>query len=289
VRRETMRGAIAAALLVVALLTSGMTALLVGSATEHGDSRLAASNAVLAQELGSMTERLDTLAESLDQLTRQDAHFRLLAGLEPLDPEVLQAGIGGPDAHSLETNPLFALDAATADRTFGAATHASALIRRARVLASSWREAESALSRGHARLAATPSIYPTRGRPSSAFSHSRMHPILDRPRPHLGVDIVAPTGTPVVATARGRVSVAGNRGDYGLLVEIDHGHGIVTRYAHLSRAAVRVGQSVERGQNIGAVGTSGLSVGPHLHYEVLVNGRHVNPMRYILEPNVLPD
>jgi murein DD-endopeptidase MepM/ murein hydrolase activator NlpD len=165
----------------------------------------------------------------------------------------------------------------------------NAMIRRASVLAFSWREAEDTLSSKHARLGATPSIYPTKGYLSSTFSTSRWHPILDRPRPHMGIDIVANIGTPVVASANGRVASAGHRGDYGLLIEIDHGHGIRTRYAHLSGTSVKVGQMVKRGQEIGAVGTTGLSVGPHLHYEVLVNGRHSNPRRYILDMNVLPD
>src|SRR5690606_11177737 len=106
---------------------------------------------------------------------------------------------------------------------FSASMQLNSLISRARVLAFSWREAEDTLSGKHARLAATPSIYPTRGYVSSSFSTSRWHPILDRPRPHAGIDIVANTGTPVVAAANGRVASAGHRGDYGLLVDIDHG------------------------------------------------------------------
>jgi murein DD-endopeptidase MepM/ murein hydrolase activator NlpD len=287
--REAMRILIALGLFLIAGLASLATAFLVGAGAGRADARLVEKNQVLTQELAEMTVRLDTLETSLAHLTSKDEYYRLLAGLEPLDTDVLQAGIGGPDGDSLEASDLFRVDAPTGRRAFSASMQINAMIRRASVLAFSWREAEDTLSSKHARLGATPSIYPTKGYLSSTFSTSRWHPILDRPRPHMGIDIVANIGTPVVASANGRVASAGHRGDYGLLIEIDHGHGIRTRYAHLSGTSVKVGQMVKRGQEIGAVGTTGLSVGPHLHYEVLVNGRHSNPRRYILDMNVLPD
>lgn len=287
--REAMRVLIALGLFLVAGLASLATAFLVGAGAGRADARLVAKNQVLERELEHMTVRLDTLENSLEHLTSKDEYYRLLAGLEPLDSDIHLAGIGGPDGDSLEASDLYRVDARAGRRAFSASMQLNALIRRASVLAFSWEEAEDTLSYKHARLAATPSIYPTQGYLSSTFSTSRWHPILDRPRPHTGIDIVAVSGTPVVASANGRISSAGHRGDYGLLVEIDHGHGVVTRYAHLSRTAVKVGEIVQRGQKIGAVGSTGLSVGPHLHYEVIVNGRAANPRRYILDMNVLPD
>ena len=287
--REAMRILIALGLFLIAGLASLATAFLVGAGAGRADARLVAKNQILERELADMTVRLDTLESSLAHLTSKDEYYRLLAGLEPLDSDVLLAGIGGPDGDSLEASDLYHVDAPTGRRAFSASMQINTLIRRASVLAFSWREAEDTLSGKHARLGATPSIYPTKGYLSSTFSTSRWHPILDRPRPHMGIDIVAAIGTPVVASANGRVASAGHRGDYGLLIEIDHGHGVRTRYAHLSGTSVKVGQMVKRGQEIGAVGTTGLSVGPHLHYEVLVNGRHSNPRRYILDMAVLPD
>jgi murein DD-endopeptidase MepM/ murein hydrolase activator NlpD len=286
--REAIRICIALALFLVAGAGSLITASLMGRGGP-ADSRLAIRNALLEQELDELSTRVDTLQQSLDDLSRKDEYYRLLAGLEPLDGDVLLAGIGGPDADSLEANPLFRIDPQTGRRAFSTSTQLNTLIRRARVLTSSWREAEDTLSYKRARLEAMPSIYPTKGYVSSTFSPARWHPILDRPRPHTGIDIVAPRGTPVVASAHGRVSAVGHQGDYGLLVDIDHGYGIVTRYAHLSKATVKVGQTVERGAQIGNVGQSGLAAGPHLHYEVLVNGRPANPRHYILDLNVVPD
>jgi murein DD-endopeptidase MepM/ murein hydrolase activator NlpD len=122
---------------------------------------------------------------------------------------------------------------------------------------------------GNSRLA-----YPTVGAITSPFGnrHGRLH---------RGVDIAANYGSPVVAAEAGTVLRAGYRGAYGLCIDISHGGGVVTRYAHLSSAAVKPGQRVERGQFIGRTGSSGNSTGPHLHFEVIVNGEHKNPSLFI--------
>jgi murein DD-endopeptidase MepM/ murein hydrolase activator NlpD len=287
--REAARVVIALALFLVAGLTTSATTLLVGAGAGRADERLVAKNQLLEQELEELSSRVDTLQVSLEDLSRKDEYYRLLAGLDPMDADLRLAGIGGPDDDTLQSNPLFGVDKRTGRLAFSTSTQLNSLIRRARVLSFSWREAEDTLVDRRARLQAMPSIYPTQGYISSAFSTARMHPILDRPRPHTGIDIVAPRGTPVVASAHGRVSSVGHQGEYGLLVDIDHGYGMVTRYAHLSKATVRVGQTVERGEQIGNVGQSGLAVGPHLHYEVLVNGQPANPRRYIMDMKVLRD
>lgn len=287
--REVVRMVIAFALFVVAGLGSLGMAYLFGPGSPRGERLLAERNALLERELTEIVSRMDTLEVSLEDLSKKDEYYRLLAGLEPLDGEVLQAGIGGPDADSLEANPLYAVDARVGRRVFSTSEQVSSLLRRARVLASSWSEAGDTLSYKQSRLGATPSIYPTRGYVSSSFTNARWHPILDKPRAHTGIDIVAPAGTPVVSSANGRVATVGQQGEYGLMVEVDHGHGVMTRYAHLSATTVRAGQTVTRGQQIGKVGKSGLAVGFHLHYEVLVNGAPANPRRFILESDVLPD
>jgi murein DD-endopeptidase MepM/ murein hydrolase activator NlpD len=106
----------------------------------------------------------------------------------------------------------------------------------------------------------------------------RLHPLLGGTRMHAGVDFAAPSGSPVLATSDGVVGQAGRAGGYGLLVGIRGAAGLETRYAHLSRLNVAPGQTVRRGQVLGWSGSTGLSTGPHLHYEVRVNGRAVNPL-----------
>ena len=114
---------------------------------------------------------------------------------------------------------------------------------------------------------------------SSRFSNSRWQPILHYYRAHQGTDFAAPYGTPVRSIADGTVSFAGREGDYGNMVEIRHANGVTTRYGHLSAFApgIRRGLAVQQGQFIGNVGASGLATGPHLHFEVRINGRAVNP------------
>ena len=127
-----------------------------------------------------------------------------------------------------------------------------------------------------------PSIPPVNGIFSSGFG-VRRDPFTGGFEFHKGVDLSAPTGTPVVATADGTVEKAEwNSGGYGNMVVINHGNGIKTLYAHLSKILVRKGQKVKRGQMIGLVGSTGKSVAPHLHYEVEVKGEAKNPLRYIL-------
>ncbi len=115
---------------------------------------------------------------------------------------------------------------------------------------------------------------------SSSFSKSRRHPILRINRPHYGIDYVAPQGTPVSATAEGRVSFAGFRSGYGRLVILTHASGMQTYYGHLSRLArgMRCGQKVEQGDLVGYVGATGLATGPHLHYEMRRDDRPMNPL-----------
>jgi murein DD-endopeptidase MepM/ murein hydrolase activator NlpD len=115
---------------------------------------------------------------------------------------------------------------------------------------------------------------------SSAYG-SRYHPITGRKTYHDGVDIAANSGNGVYAYTDGKVVEAGWNGGYGNCILIDHGNGLKTRYAHLSRIYVKVGQRVETGTRIGAVGSTGFSTGPHLHFEVIKNGQTKNPLNYI--------
>ncbi len=115
---------------------------------------------------------------------------------------------------------------------------------------------------------------------SSAFG-VRPDPFTGSPAMHTGLDMLADPGDPVRATAAGTVTTAGWSGGYGRVVDIDHGNGISTRYAHLSSVAVRVRQAVKVGQQVGKVGSSGRSTGPHLHYETRVRGEPVDPHKFL--------
>src|SRR5215210_8874772 len=146
--------------------------------------RLQEENSSLARELGELHSRLATLADTLSRISQRDARIRVLANLDPIDPQVQAAGIGGP-ASDLGLMGVTGM----ARRSAEIRIDLGALIRRANLLASSFREAADSLAYHSARLAATPSIMPTQGWLSSAFSAMRAHPILHLARPHEGIDV----------------------------------------------------------------------------------------------------
>jgi murein DD-endopeptidase MepM/ murein hydrolase activator NlpD len=132
-------------------------------------------------------------------------------------------------------------------------------------------------------LAAAPSIWPVRGWVTSDFG-ARLDPYTEERTLHQGLDIATAKGTPVKAPADGVVIFGGYEGPgYGNVIVIDHGYGVKTRHGHLEDVFVKVGEKVKRGHVIGAVGNTGRSTGPHLHYEVRINGIPENPRKYILQ------
>ena len=168
--------------------------------------------------------------------------------------------------------------------------HVEALWNRARELFADWEAIENGgrvTSKGNlvagyqAAKVGVPSLMPLSGSRMSSGYGMRDHPVLGRRANHAGIDLAAPTGTPVYATADGRVERASRWSSYGNIVMIEHGGAMETRYAHLSGFAVSEGDKVRKGQLIGYVGSTGRSTGPHLHYEVRVNGQAVNPVPYM--------
>ena len=154
-----------------------------------------------------------------------------------------------------------------------------------RQLFSGWEKADAThngLSAPAAKVAVPSRMPLDNARLSSDFG-MRTHPVMGGRRHHRGVDLASPTGTPVYATADGRVDMAQWFSSYGLYIQINHGGDLETRYAHLSSLAVTQGQKVRKGDLIGHVGSTGRSTGPHLHYEVRVAGQAVNPIPYMVE------
>jgi murein DD-endopeptidase MepM/ murein hydrolase activator NlpD len=128
-----------------------------------------------------------------------------------------------------------------------------------------------------------PSIHPTSGFISSSFG-GRRNPFSNLPDFHQGIDISGDHGTPVISTAQGRVKIAGFYGSFGLTIQVEHENGMTTLFGHLSKVYVKPGEEVRRGQKIGLMGNTGMSTGPHLHYEVRINDQPVNPKPYLAPP-----
>lgn len=244
-------------------------------------------NQLLASEIQRLRERLAGLRDTMNVFSDREQALRLLAGLTPVDKDVQQAGIGGPSGQWRERDSLSTLGTNGA-QAIAARVDMDQLTRRANILVRSLHEAYDSASRQRTRYAALPSIMPTKGWLTSAFARERVHPILHLARPHEGIDVTAKMGSEIESPAAGVVTQVSWVEGYGNMLTIDHGYGLVTRYAHLSKTLVVRGQRVKRGEKVALVGSTGISSGPHLHYEVWVNGRPVDPMKYVL-PDAIVD
>jgi murein DD-endopeptidase MepM/ murein hydrolase activator NlpD len=260
----------ASAVGLVAAMGVGVALSHVALTLRHSDDRSLLGNVSLIQA------RLDSLDDTLRALTRRDQQIRLLAGLS------------SDSAHGDSTGPTLAIGRVS-EMTVSSSSDIDGMIKRANSLAASFAEVSGTLAHNSERMARIPSIMPTAGWLSSNFSLSRFHPILHYARPHEGIDVSAPMGAPIVAPAGGIVQRVTWETGYGNVLEIDHGDGIVTKYAHCSKIVVRPGQKVKRGQIIANVGSTGLSTGPHVHYEIHVNGKVVDPLTYVLPEGAIPD
>lgn len=142
----------------------------------------------------------------------------------------------------------------------------------------------------HRGLRGIPQVIPAAGTQISSGFGYRSDPFAGTPAFHAGLDFKGPMGAPIFAAAAGKVAFVGRRPGYGNCVEVDHGNGLLTRYAHMSAFSAKAGQAVRTGQLIGAVGSTGRSTGPHLHFEVRLHGQPVNPRPFLeVAPNVLEE
>lgn len=207
---------------------------------------------------------------------KDDNNYRIILDSNPLPPSVREAGTGG--SVKIETQGIRQYD-----HILNTYKKIDKLKRQVDVEVQSLKEIASILSRKAKMWASRPAIQPIDNRQLDRLHLTygpRFHPIHKRMMDHNGLDFTAPKGTPIYATGDGRVNMAYFSVSYGNVVYVDHGYGFETRYAHLSKFAVKQGQVVKRGQVIGYVGNTGTSVSDHLHYEVLVNGKHTNPINF---------
>lgn len=233
------------------------------------------------RQLSSLNERVDRAEKVLRNLEeRDDGLYRSIFGIAPVAESERHSGIGGVERYAefddLDNGELLKRTTKKVDD----------LTKRLYVESKSLDEVYGIARNKNERMATMPAIMPVaknRCKVVSGFGY-RFHPILRYNRLHSGIDLSARQGTPVYATGDGVVSVSGRSPEgyagYGTVVVVDHGFGFQTLYAHLSGTKVRAGQRVKRGEQIGMVGSTGLSAGAHLHYEVIQNGKKVDPVYY---------
>ncbi len=250
-------------------------------------SRLERENRLLRGQLTDFQQQVGALEHHVQQNFDFQKKARILANLEDMSEDIAEVGVGGPNYGYVRS--LSMLDDKTRGTVSGLKADIDKLVRQAKLQRESYGQIISHLSDRHKRLNATPSIRPVpRGYLSSRFGR-RMDPITGRASNHYGVDYSARLGTPILVTGDGVVTFAGKWASFGLTVEISHGFGLVTRYAHTSKILVKKGQRVKRGDVIARVGSSGKSTATHLHYEVLKDGRKRNPLAYVLSGKEVTD
>lgn len=238
----------------------------------------------LRQEVGDrnqLTVKVNQLESELSRLRDLDRKLRVVAGLNTGEDGGTTLAQGGAETLS-RTALLDALRQRTGRLVDWVSRDLEALGQEITSRERSFRELKSFLEERRSILASTPTIWPLKGMITAGYGYRRS-PFTGQREMHEGLDIAAPHGSPILATADGVVSFVGPLAAFGNVVFINHGHGFTTFYAHNSRNRVREGQQVKRGDVIAYVGTSGRTTGPHVHYEVQVNGTTVNPLKYIVD------
>ena len=237
------------------------------------------------KELEFYYENLEKEMERMDQVLadmehRDDNIYRAVLGAEPIEKSIREGGVGGADRYEDIKNK----DIIHEEFILKLHTNVDKLRRKIYIESKSQDDVVQLAEKKEKLFAAIPAIQPISNKELIALASGfglRIHPVYKVKKMHTGIDFAAPIGTPIYATADGvidqlDVSFSG----YGKKVEIDHGFGYRTRYAHMHGFTVRNGQHIKRGELIGYVGNTGLSTAPHLHYEVFINGRQVNPVYY---------
>jgi murein DD-endopeptidase MepM/ murein hydrolase activator NlpD len=234
-------------------------------------------NGNFRQTTGELTTQIQSLENVIDDLgaraSLDPAQARAIQKL----PAVIKSRAAGGTQPNAAISDVLSTSLTSPEDTFGVLrTLLQSLENRLRYVR---RDVE----RTEALAGATPSLWPTYGWLTGTFG-GRPDPFTGEPAFHQGIDISTEKGQPVYATANGTVDSAAPSGDYGNMITIRHDFGLATRYGHLSRFNVKVGQSVSRGDVIGFVGSTGRSTGAHLHYEILANHKLINPLQLLTQP-----
>ena len=229
-------------------------------------------------KLNKDVELLSHILDNVEQ--RDDNIYRVVLGAEPIEKSVRDAGIGGADRYA----DIRKKNISHSDLVIALHEKVDKVRRKLYIESKSQDEVVQLAEKKEKLYASIPAIQPVANKQLIALASGfglRIHPVYKVKKMHNGIDFAASIGTPIYATADGTIEKAEVRfSGYGKMVEINHGFGYRTRYAHMHDFSVRKGQQVKRGDLIGYVGNTGLSTAPHLHYEVFINDQRVDPVHY---------
>jgi murein DD-endopeptidase MepM/ murein hydrolase activator NlpD len=228
----------------------------------------------------AFTRKIEQLELQLSSLHEFEKKIRIIANLDPKDESSSMFGVGGADPE--ETDPVKMLEGDFQDLVRDMHSEINEIDNASLDQESSFASIFNQLEGKRNILAATPSIRPSKGWLSSRFGY-RVSPFTGRRQFHRGLDIANRLDTPIIAPADGIVTYSGRKGLMGNMLAIEHGFGMVTRYGHIHKLLKKKGERVNRGETIALMGSTGRSTGPHLHYEVRLNGVAVNPNNYFLD------
>jgi len=236
-------------------------------------------NRVQKTHIIALSKKINHINQNMAKLQKFEHKLRVMTNLEPSNQQDQLFAVGGSNASTLTSG----YQLREVHKGLIQQMHKSLedLETKTAIASISQSQLNDFLKEQKSILACTPSIRPTDGWFSSGFGY-RISPFTKRREFHKGIDIATRIGTPVIAPADGLVVHASKEGNFGNMISINHGYNLKTRYGHLSKFRITKGQYVNRGQIIGEVGNTGRCTGPHLHYEVLLNGVPVNPLRFIL-------
>lgn len=230
-------------------------------------------------QIQAFAKNIEVLKSQVDNLSKLEGKVRLIADIGRADNSSGLIGIGGIPENDLDQDIPLEARHNNLIREMHQQVNQTTLAAKQQVL--NFEDLIGQLEKKRNLLASTPSIKPVNGWITSKFGY-RKSPFTGKRSFHSGLDISNKTGTKIITTANGTVSYAAPKIHFGNLVIIDHGYGRVTKYGHLQKILVKPGQKVKRGEIIALLGNTGKSTGPHLHYEVRINGAPANPLKYIL-------
>jgi len=253
-----------------------------GFYTQELKNKISSQDNLLAsqrKQIQSFSDKINSLKSEIIALNDFEKQIRIIANLDHPENQTGLFGVGGSSPADLDSK----LDLKESHKSLIREMHEQVgeLNSAAQVQKEGFKSLLHELDEKKYLLACTPAIKPAKGVYTSRFGR-RKSPFTGLWEFHKGLDIAGPIGTPVIAAAAGSVTFAGSKGAYGKVMIINHGHGLITRYAHLSRFLKKPGEKVKRGEKIALMGNTGRSTGPHLHYEVNLNGIPVDPKKYIL-------